>query len=122
MRFLSEAKTLPLISLGVLGASFMIAPEALPSRFGCWMKAFLGIPCPACGMTHAFCAIGHGRWAEAWTLNPFSYLCFALVLFIAVDGLLGGHLYKRVSDTIPLDRWTLIWVGAICLGWVLRLI
>jgi uncharacterized protein DUF2752 len=35
----------------------------------CGFKAVTGLPCPGCGLTHSFCAIGKGDWREALAFN-----------------------------------------------------
>ena len=36
----------------------------------CPMKAFTGISCPACGLTHATIYLVTGRWQKAFESNP----------------------------------------------------
>lgn len=48
----------------------------------CAFKIFTGLPCPGCGLTHSFCALGSRRISEAVAFNllgPPLYLCLALV-------------------------------------------
>jgi hypothetical protein len=66
-----------LIAAAVLAASFAWTPEGLPDVSVCWVKRTLGVPCPGCGMTRAFCAISHGRFAQATRLNPLSWIFYA---------------------------------------------
>ena len=35
----------------------------------CGFKALTGLPCPGCGLTHSFCAIGKGNLRDAFTFN-----------------------------------------------------
>ena len=48
----------------------------------CLFHRLTGRPCPGCGMTRAFCAIGHGHFSQAWGLHPFAvpFYCVALLL------------------------------------------
>lgn len=49
----------------------------------CPSKIFIGMPCPACGMTRAFVLILLGRWNEAWELQPMvGAVMFGAGLFI----------------------------------------
>jgi uncharacterized protein DUF2752 len=70
-------------SLVVLAASFLLTPDTLPPFTICPMMRFFDVPCPGCGLTRAFIAIAHGRFEDAWSLNPFSYLFFVLALALA---------------------------------------
>lgn len=36
----------------------------------CPLLALTGVPCPACGLTRSFVALGDGRWADAWAAHP----------------------------------------------------
>lgn len=66
----------------VLTVSFALTPAGLPGFSICWFKHLAGLPCPGCGLTHAFCAISHGRFDEAWGYNPFGYLFYAAAIFL----------------------------------------
>jgi hypothetical protein len=76
------------LSLGaglVLLISFIVVPDGLPSFNLCWFKALTGLPCPGCGLTHAFCAISHGNIGDAWLFNPFSFLFYPLALLFLLS-------------------------------------
>ena len=48
----------------------------------CEFKRLLGFPCPTCGLTRSVIHTLHGRFGEAWQLNPAGlFLVFGLVLF-----------------------------------------
>ena len=79
----------------VLGLRAVFSPEGLPGLSLCWFKAVTGRPCPGCGLTHAFCAISHGRFADAWSCNPFGFLFYALAL-----GLLAWPFLLRVRPEL----------------------
>lgn len=107
---------LPLAALAALGVSVFLPPDHLPALDLCWMKAYLGVPCPACGMTHAFCALGHGRFAEAWALQPFSYLLFPLTVATAADPFFKG----RFAQSLRGGAWALALVAGLFAGWAMR--
>lgn len=48
----------------------------------CPLHGLLGMPCPGCGLTRAFCCLAHGQFATAAGYNP---LCF-LVAGLGVAG------------------------------------
>lgn len=65
----------------------------------CLFKLLTGGPCPACGMTRAFIALGHGRLGEAVGDNLASPLLF---LASCLGALLGG--YDLISGQACLRR------------------
>lgn len=70
----------------------------------CTMHARFGIDCPGCGLTRSFIYLAHGRFADAYGLNPVSLLVFLYVIWqlpLAV-----------MYATAPLHRVTLL-----CLRW-----
>lgn len=69
----------------VLASAVVDAAESFP--WGCMFRAVTGIPCPSCGMTHAFVAMGHGRVAEAFAHNLFGPVLYGAVVLV---GLLAG--------------------------------
>ena len=51
---------------------------ALPKTVLCPFKALTGLPCPGCGITHAFLALGRLDFAGAWAANPLVFPLAAL--------------------------------------------
>ena len=102
MKRLSGRSLTALAAATVLAVSFAWSPEALPKVSLCWFNHLTGLPCPGCGLTRGFCALSHGRLAEAWALNPFSLffylIAIALLLWPVVARLMPGlerRLYSR---------------------------
>src|ERR1035437_5886168 len=75
------------IALSVLGAGYLLAlsnwPLHLPTV--CPFKRITGLPCGACGMTHACCALAHGNIHDA--IN-YHFACVPLALVVAVASVL----------------------------------
>lgn len=92
-RALAAIFTIALLSTVFLDAS------ALPARVLCPTQLLFHLPCPGCGLTRALFAIGHGRFLEAWTLNPFGYV-FELLALLGIA--LG--LTREVRWAEPLRR------------------
>ena len=66
----------------VFVVSALWSPSDLPGIILCPLRALTGYPCPGCGMTRAFCAIGHGEFARAVGYNALSPLVFIAALGI----------------------------------------
>ena len=81
----------------------------------CGFKNATGLPCPGCGLTHSFCALGKGHLFSAfgWNLlGPPLFVLFALVWVRAVCVLLNRQSFPRAFDAfterVRLIRWTAI--------------
>ena len=77
---------------GIVVGSLVLSPEKLASGAyalapACPTKALLGRPCPTCGMSRAFAALGHGRVAEAIGYHPVSPLAYG---FLWAGAMLGA--------------------------------
>ena len=46
----------------------------------CPLRRLTGLPCPGCGLTHAFVSLGHGDIAAALRFNALSLMLFPLGL------------------------------------------
>ena len=47
----------------------------------CMSKHLLKINCALCGLTHSFCAIGHGQLAKAFEYHKLGPVLFCFILF-----------------------------------------
>jgi hypothetical protein len=73
----------------IFALSFLVARflPLLELGWACPWKALTGIPCPTCGMTHAFVHLAHGDVAAALSASPAgALLAVAVWLFAALDG------------------------------------
>jgi hypothetical protein len=74
---------LTLVGLSVMFLlSFVWRPPDEPTLILCPFRALTEWLCPGCGMTRAFCALGHGELLRAVRFNalsPFLYLALMLV-------------------------------------------
>jgi len=85
----------------VIGLSIALNGPPLPFP-GCLFRLITGLPCPSCGLTHAFIALGHGRVSEAFLDNIMSPL-----LFVTLIGVLGVSVYESLAGRYLLQPlWT----------------
>jgi len=104
-----------------LALSFLYAPEALPALEVCTFRALTGLPCPGCGLTRGFCAVAHGRFAQATGFHPFSVPLFGLALvFLASPALVRifpGLAGRRAQRVLGRATWLLTGVLAVYGVW-----
>ena len=84
----------------------------------CGFKALSGLPCPGCGLTHSFCAIGKGDWRAALAFNavgPPLFLVSILVwlrFLFALTGVKGPvELFDRRVNHLKVVRWFALALG-----------
>jgi hypothetical protein len=68
----------------------------------CGFKNVTGLPCPGCGLTHSFCALGKGDIAGAFYFNQLGPLLYMLSLLVWVRAWLV--LFGRATPAMALDR------------------
>lgn len=76
----------------------------------CPFKAITGIPCPACGLTHATIYMFVGKWKEAINSNPTVFLWWTFIIMFIID----RYFYKLKFKVFPTVA---IVVGIITLLW-----
>ncbi len=81
-----DRNRITLLILSLLLACSIIIPPFPEGPFSiCLLKLLAGRPCPGCGMTRAFLYLGHGRIAEALSLNPLSLIAYPLSVALWVN-------------------------------------
>ncbi len=139
--------------LGVmlLAIAMSVGPDRIVSLPGfgpipetCTLHSQLGIDCPGCGLTRGFIHLAHGRFWQAWSLNPVAPFMFAYVAWqipLAVASLWASLVHGKVIESgtasqpsaVRMDGWFFSWakynqwllIGlmvALLLRWVLRLV
>jgi hypothetical protein len=86
-----------LSAAAVLALSCLFAAPPIPFPT-CLFRLVTGRPCPSCGLTHAFIALGHGRLAEAFRdnlMSPFLFAALAAVLIMSLQEVLTGRYFVR---------------------------
>jgi len=63
-------------------ASVLFRPPAGEYFTVCGFKNFTGLPCPGCGLTHSFCALGKGEVIDAFGFNLLGPPLFLVLVLI----------------------------------------
>jgi hypothetical protein len=101
----------PALPVVIIGALLALVP--FPT---CILRAVIGIPCPACGLTRATLALAHLDLAEAQRFHP---LALALLGLAAVTSALAFVASEQAWRRIL--KWTLGAAGvSLILVWLLR--
>ncbi len=78
----------PEVFAGIAALSFVVARflPVLAVPWTCPLKAWTGLPCASCGMTHAFAALARGEVSAALAASPLGALLAAGAwLYAALD-------------------------------------
>jgi len=92
----------------------------------CIFRNVTGLPCPGCGMTRGFTAMGHGRPAEAWRFNPLAPFAYMFAWGYVAFTLLSVR-FPALRNKLrprPRVRWALFAVvfAAVLTSWAITLI
>ena len=82
----------------------------------CAFKILTSLPCPGCGLTHSFCALGSGRLSEAFRFNllgPLLFLCVVLVWLRSLSFLLRWESPVRFLDLLA-ERFQTVRLFVVC--------
>jgi hypothetical protein len=115
---------LPLTS-AVFAVSATWRASELPGFVLCPFRAVTGLPCPGCGMTRAFCSIGHGDFAGAFGFNPLAPFVFAAALLLWAHALATLLKLDTARDALerlrPTPRASRVMLAVTLVWWVVRL-
>jgi hypothetical protein len=119
-----------LVWLGLLSAVFVASVLWHPADDGglvlCPFRAATGIPCPGCGLTRSFCAMGKGDVSRAFELHALGPVLFVVagLLWLRSAAVLAGagDFVTRVDQALV--RWKALQIGGVVLiaVWVMRLV
>ena len=90
----------------------------------CGVYAWLGLPCPACGLTTAFAHLARGEVMSSLEAQPLGLPLYALswaLVPISLRGLWRGHPLSAYLQRIDANRWAVFFVLSALLVWLLRL-
>ncbi|HEV7891159.1 MAG TPA: DUF2752 domain-containing protein [Pyrinomonadaceae bacterium] len=115
---------LPLTS-AVFAVSALWSPADLPGLVLCPFRALTGLPCPGCGMTRAFCALGHGDLSGAFGYNALAPFVFAAALLLWAHSLATVLKFNSARAALerlkPTQRAAGLMLAVTLVWWVVRL-
>jgi len=86
----------------VFVASMLLTPPDGDYFTVCGFKNFTGLPCPGCGLTHSFCAIGKGQVTGAFGFNLLGPPLFFVLILLWIRS--ACVLLKKSEAVQRLDR------------------
>ncbi len=109
-------RTLIAIHVAVLLASFLYAPFCQRGPVVCYVRQLTGLACPSCGLTRSFCAMAHGRFADAAACHPlgpalFAALCASLLLVVFAPVVWRRVALARITHLSLAGVLFAVWVG-----------
>ena len=77
----------------------------------CPFRRLTGLPCPACGLTRSWQAVGHGRLGEGFEQHPLGPLAFTAAAWFAVDDAAEARLaaVDRRWAAAAVALWITVW-------------
>jgi len=91
----------------------------------CMFRHLTGIPCPACGALHSGYYMAHFLFLKSITANPFFFVVYLGLLFIAFNTLLGYITKKNLHFVCSEREYRLVRIMIICalpLNWIYLII
>jgi hypothetical protein len=100
--------------LRALASAALVGAALLPDRVvrdgptTCLFRRVTGVPCPSCGLTRSWQAVGHGRLREGVAFHPLGPLTMLVAAWLAIDPAAERRLAAKGSGA---------WTSAAVVGW-----
>jgi hypothetical protein len=99
----------------LVGAVLLSDRAVIGGPVVCMFRRITGHPCPSCGLTRSWQAIGHGRLREAIDFHPFGPLMMLVAAWVATD----PDAKRRLQ--VAGQRWGVYAAAGWTAAWVWRL-
>lgn len=114
-----------LVALAALTAVLALSVAWHPLDDGgvvlCAFRGVTGLPCPGCGLTRSFCAMGKGELARAFEFHALGPALFAAACAYwarAVAAVAGSHaVVRRFDSLVARARLPLVALVLLCAVW-----
>ena len=114
LRMITAAVLLCTFSSGIALYFFKIDLIDLCSRIPlCFFHSITGIPCPFCGMSRAFLALGQLNLPKAIYFHPLSVIALAVMIIYLCC--------KKIPRWLQHKAWAYLFLLATIITWTLRL-
>ena len=118
------------VVFGCLSAMFLLSivwrPPDEPTFILCPFRAVTGHLCPGCGMTRAFCALGHGELRRAIHFNALSPLLYLSLIVVWVGAAASVFNFPGLRAAIvrvrPNQSFSVVILAMVLVWWVARLV
>lgn len=125
----TERRLAGIVFIG-LSAMFLLTmvwrPPDESSFILCPFRAVTGLLCPGCGMTRAFCALGHGELRRAMHFNALSPLLYLSLIVVWIGAAATVLKLPRVHKVImrfrPNPAFSIMLLAVVLMWWVARLV
>lgn len=109
-QFVANRVATVVVSLSLLAATFAYRPYADSGPVLCALRGTVGLPCPACGLTRAFCALARFDFRQAVGSHAFCLPLAALLIaapVVALYELSRGRraTWYRFMYSMQFARW-----------------
>jgi hypothetical protein len=99
------------LAVAAIAVAALVPPDRLASAPTlCLFRRITGRPCPSCGLTRSWNAMGHGQLRTALLHHPFGPLTFLAAVVIALRG------PRAIDQLVRRDRRVAAGLGTLWLG------
>ncbi len=89
------------------------APNGAAMGPACWLRQWLSVPCPTCGLTRSFVALAHGDIGAAFIWHPAGPMLFLAMGIFALTAFMALARRAPALADRPAVRW---WMQAIAVA------
>lgn len=90
----------------------------------CGARLMIGVPCPGCGLTHAFVALMHGHIAQSIAFHPLGVIIAGALAYAFIRSMarIAGRPFKPLLSDEGRRLVLNVFITALIVQWVIGLI